>query len=170
MNFPGKQRLRRYAKRAGLCTCLLILVAWAVSLWSYSQIAIGERWFVASTHRGLTVALFEPTYPLRPLGPHFEWQQWQGIRFEAPELVYYTGATCLLVPFWLLFLIAALPTALLFYLNRRKIPPGHCSGCEYDLRGIESGICPECGKVNPSIHAQAAREDGNAKVEESTIR
>jgi hypothetical protein len=29
--------------------------------------------------------------------------------------------------------------------RRRQKPAGHCLRCSYDLRGNESGICPECG-------------------------
>jgi len=27
-----------------------------------------------------------------------------------------------------------------------RVPRGHCPGCRYNLDGIESGRCPECGK------------------------
>jgi hypothetical protein len=30
--------------------------------------------------------------------------------------------------------------------NRRKIPPGHCQSCRYNLAGLETATCPECGK------------------------
>ncbi len=30
--------------------------------------------------------------------------------------------------------------------HRRRIPPGHCQQCGYDLTGNESGVCPECGR------------------------
>ncbi len=49
------------------------------------------------------------------------------------------------VPYWCLLVPAGVPTALLFFLDRRKIPPGHCQACGYDLRTLTSGRCPECG-------------------------
>jgi hypothetical protein len=49
----------------------------------------------------------------------------------------------LIVNLWVIFLAAALPTALLWF-RRRRIPPGHCRACRYNLAGI-TGVCPECG-------------------------
>ena len=30
--------------------------------------------------------------------------------------------------------------------RRDRIPPGHCTGCGYNLTGNISGTCPECGE------------------------
>ena len=30
---------------------------------------------------------------------------------------------------------------------RRHFPPGHCQNCGYNLKGNESGTCPECGSA-----------------------
>jgi rubrerythrin len=38
----------------------------------------------------------------------------------------------------------AVATRLLPLLARR-IPPGHCQRCGYNLTGNVSGVCPECG-------------------------
>jgi hypothetical protein len=48
-------------------------------------------------------------------------------------------------PHSLLLLLAAVPTALLWYVDRR-FPRGHCRRCGYDLTGNVSGVCPECGE------------------------
>jgi hypothetical protein len=53
------------------------------------------------------------------------------------------------VPCWLLFAVAAVPTLLLCYVDRRRIPPGHCRHCGYNLTGNISGVCPECGTPCP---------------------
>ncbi len=48
------------------------------------------------------------------------------------------------LPFWLPFIAAATPAALISLRDRRRAP-GHCRKCNYDLTANESGRCPECG-------------------------
>jgi len=50
------------------------------------------------------------------------------------------------VPLWIPLVVIAIPTAFLFWLDRRRIPSGYCKKCGYDLTGNVSGICPECGE------------------------
>ena len=57
------------------------------------------------------------------------------------------------IPLWLPFLAIATPTTILWYFDRpRRVRPGHCQHCGYDLTGNTSGICPECG--TPSLANQ----------------
>ena len=63
--------------------------------------------------------------PLRPIWPGF-----------AINTVFYA------VVLWLLFALGGTPFALR---RRRRIKRGLCPKCAYDLRGIESSACPECG-------------------------
>jgi hypothetical protein len=53
--------------------------------------------------------------------------------------------TTVWVPIWTPLLLVALPTAFLWWRDRRRIPPDHCQKCGYNLTGNVSGICPECG-------------------------
>ncbi len=49
------------------------------------------------------------------------------------------------VPLPFLLTIVAIPTAFLWYHDRRRPLSGHCKNCNYDLTANESGKCPECG-------------------------
>ena len=51
-----------------------------------------------------------------------------------------------IVPLWFLTAIVSIPTAILWYRDRRQ-PPGHCQACGYDLTGNVSGKCPEYGEA-----------------------
>ena len=47
-------------------------------------------------------------------------------------------------------LLIALPTVSLWYTDRRA-KPWQCPKCRYDLRGLDGGVCPECGhELKPS--------------------
>ena len=59
------------------------------------------------------------------------------------------------VPLWIPLLLIALPTARLWWLDRRRPAPGHCPRCGYDLTGNVSGQCPECGTDVPKTAATA---------------
>ena len=54
-----------------------------------------------------------------------------------------------LIPFWCPLLLTAIPTAWLWHRDRRRIRPGCCLRCGYDLTGNTSGVCSECGLTKP---------------------
>jgi hypothetical protein len=60
-------------------------------------------------------------------------------------------ATC---PLWLVILIVAVPTLLLWMLccafQRWRRTANCCRKCGYDLTGNVSGVCPECGRAVPT--------------------
>ncbi|MFH1746134.1 MAG: hypothetical protein ABIG44_03715 [Planctomycetota bacterium] len=55
--------------------------------------------------------------------------------------------TTVTAPLWLGLAPMGAVTALLWWLDRRNIPPGHCRKCGYNLTGNVSGVCPECGEA-----------------------
>jgi hypothetical protein len=76
------------------------------------------------------------------------WDSWtiKGPSSGAPRTVR-TALTYITIPCWLIFLPVALPTAFLWYRDRRRYRAGQCTMCGYDLTGNVSGRCPECGKA-----------------------
>jgi hypothetical protein len=67
-----------------------------------------------------------------------------GPQAAASSIGRYNGGS-LTIPHWLILLALAVPTAMLWWADRRK-PEGWCTRCGYDLTGNVSGVCPECGQ------------------------
>ncbi len=61
------------------------------------------------------------------------------------------------IPLWIPLLLSAIPTAWMWHHDRRRILPGHCSRCGYDLTGNTSGTCSECGERRPITVGPNAR-------------
>jgi predicted Zn-ribbon and HTH transcriptional regulator len=151
-------RKGRILKWAGLVVSLVILLAWAVSL--------PLRWLYANDDVRTPPSLVVGLQAGQLLCSHYEdcdWHQnkrimgWRVNRgSKAPKWDwrfrrsgtkgsgqgYYWGIA---VPLWAPFLIFAVPTGILWWRDRRRIPPGHCQSCGYNLTGNVSGVCPECG-------------------------
>lgn len=68
------------------------------------------------------------------------WPTWGMVRLP-------TGAVArsFITPLWLPLAAFAIPTVVLFWHDRRRVPAGHCPRCRYNLTGNVSGACPECG-------------------------
>ncbi len=108
--------------------------------------------------------LFYRRYPVaNGLAPPPGWTAWripqsaslwrpEAVPFRPPRLYWKSGAFELQLPLWILFVIAASATVVLWWRDR-PIPPGHCQHCGYNLTGNVSGRCPECGQAVPRTEA-----------------
>ena len=160
-------------KWAGMAVCVLLLAlfvgcVWYGVVWRSSK---RPRWWFAIVYGqvALGAAFSDPSalvFPEPPPDPYC-WKElgyppgWrvyrdarsmrQRLRFWAwlPAVERYPSgrrASFLVwVPIWMPLVLVALPTAFLWRLDRRRIPPGHCLKCGYNLTGNVSGVCPECG-------------------------
>ena len=76
---------------------------------------------------------------------------WLVFRHPKQGLVYWPRTVSagwgrsIMIPLWLLIVPILIPTAVLWWRDRRP-PPGHCQTCGYDLIGNVTGVCPECGE------------------------
>ena len=84
-----------------------------------------------------------------------------GIRTPSITRLYpwMNGNSALEVRLSLEIILAAvvLPALYLFYRDRRRIQPGHCPHCGYNLTGNTSGVCSECGEPAAVLHVNSNR-------------
>ena len=167
MSYSRRSSFRPIAKWAGPVMCAIIVVA---GCWSSREDRVPFVYFspfiTASLYEGrLTIW----TYPNRTLAteggwrycPEFhEYNRLHRYGFNLPSVVHEqrSGNHWLVrsswtwyirLPFWLLWLTFAIPTAILWHRDRQSHKPNHCEICGYNLTGNESGICPECATPVP---------------------
>jgi len=156
---PRRRPIRRILKWTGLVVCVLILSVWGLSLrWALGYDGVG--WSAGFSVGGSWVHIC-------PQSPENNWRavtlnQWfrdswrWGFRLPYYRSITSSGTTktSVEVPLWIPLAIVAIPTAILFYRDRRRIPPGHCEKCGYDLTGNESGRCSECGQPTSAEHIE----------------
>lgn len=142
-NSMKKRTSWRYLKWIGLSALLSLMAIWTISLyWSlyYSGIGWGCAILEAGQFRaykgGTSGAgwIFAKNDPAPAL--HWWWPSWRYGSSTSMELAF---------PVWTAMLMAGLLT-LIAWRHSRRIGPGYCKDCSYDLTGNTSGVCPECGK------------------------
>jgi hypothetical protein len=144
-----RARACRFLKWSGLTASILLLVLWPVSAHYSTAFTTKKAGIIGiieggqlrcTAKRGRPVygdaAIFSLTIVRSPGTGYLK----KEISVKASN-EYVT----LRVPLWVIVLGVGLPTAALFWLGRKRIKPGHCAKCQYDLRGNVSGVCPECG-------------------------
>ena len=155
-----RSRLRRVLKWAGLGASALLAAAWVASLIASASVWKSNMRFPEEPRRcGLRLGdgAILAAYSARSTRPR-EWAWHVGVRHRntvpwprrlglmLPLAQVGCAPRFALIPLWCVFLPVAIPTAVLWWRDRRP-PPGHCQTCGYDLTGNVSGRCPECGEV-----------------------
>jgi hypothetical protein len=134
-------RVRRVGKWAGVAVCVILLAGQVVGRFGFV-----EWWadgFLLSVSGGaVRIAWWQPTrfegalkaawYPRKDI-------HWTLLPYNAWPV------RDVLIPLWIFAVAIAVPTTVLWWLDRRRLAPGHCPCCGYDLTGNVSGRCPECG-------------------------
>jgi hypothetical protein len=152
MTAVRRRLIRRVLKWGGLGLSLVILGAWtASSFWCFGYELCGPGWgyrlSISDGHitcgRRLLVATAVPFPPGWYIFHHRLNLKWSATFSFVPAL------QSMSLPLWMPLVLVAVPTAVLWWRDRRRVPPGHCQRCGYDLTGNTSGICPECGSSVP---------------------
>ena len=159
----GRRRFAHSIRWLGLVICATILTLWLLSAWF--ELALSYReYYVVFVYGGLVDFQWD-SYVDRPSGffrhlagfprAHM-WRHERGVQFFAaavPEVLAHPTSNgsrlTIHVPSYLLFLVAALGTVLVWRI--RPIQPGHCQYCGYNLTGNVNGRCPECGCATESL-------------------
>ncbi len=145
MTNPKRSRALRILKWTGFAACVMFLLIGTVGFrWGVGYFYEGGQVLVAGggvlvAHQPnvdtLGLRAFTFSAPKRPL-----WQRVRGF-FWVPRIERHA----VWVPLGLPLLLTMTVTVILFWQDRRRIDPGHCQQCGYNLTGNVSGKCPECG-------------------------
>ncbi|GEM_PF-1684070 len=155
-----RKRLRSTIKWGCTVLTVLLLVVWVASGWWWWRVGLAPTSYHADVGVGLVQIGFDSPLVLeRPESLWWAYQReprsarlcWSFGIFSAPQSIAISGPlslehTWVSVPIWFLVLLVGVPSAFLWYRDRRHAP-GLCIKCNYDLRGSVSGVCPECGTV-----------------------
>ena len=165
-------RTRRILKWTGARLTLLIFAMWMASLWYVCGFKLTSTSCIGLKNQGVMFNR-HPIYAQIPQMTEFYRIDWRGIRFDSPQVglakQQQPGIYGFFVPYWLLLLLTAIPTAWLWHRDRGWKRPGCCLRCGYDLTGNTSGVCPECGdKVHPPA-VLADSECGEPKPPPATV-
>jgi len=138
-------RARRIAKWSGVVVCVVLVAAWRLSIGCLIRY---DRQNVEFMMYSGCVQFTTPnplpnrgwTFHRKPFNELLLWGE--VVKVTAGSRVFRSAR----IPLWMPFGLIALPTAYLFYRDRRY-PPGHCRKCGYDLTGNVTGVCSECGRA-----------------------
>jgi hypothetical protein len=165
MGVRRRWRWRRAGKWAGAGLLLLMVAAWAISgwfeLWAFKLHFIPADFTGVVPIRGVRLSRGEFTAfyhrsPPKSATPDTGWRwgrlperfpprwAWSRPALQVPGHGPGPSVMDARLPVWTLAAIAAIPTAMLWWRDRRR-PDGRCPDCGYNLVGIATGVCPECG-------------------------
>ena len=146
---PRPSRARRILKWTGVGLTASVIALWVLTArYDVKTLRLGSM-YLGFGWDGAWITVFK--YPeewevISEVSIH-DWRD--SLTFRLPFFETTSEDLRCFVPFWLLLLLTAIPTAWLWHRDRRRIRPGCCLRCGYDLTGNTSGVCSECGLAKP---------------------
>ena len=159
---PRHSQGRRVLKWMMTITGIMLLIATLVSArWEVRWVNPASTWSLHLAGGNLTVRWAKPApgswftnltgRPRWEVGENdHPMRLWPVFRRFANPLV--GRVSSIGVPLGIPLLVCVFTIILLMRLDRRRILPGHCQNCGYDLTGNVSGRCPECGTAIEGEH------------------
>ena len=142
-----RQFTRRRLKWVGLVVAIVIAIVYLMSVWWSAHVGrVGEN-------GSYGVWVDDGAFGVMRLRGQAEASGTVGVEFGAAEGASvqpwfdwrgYGAIVPVQIPFWFPLLLIGVPTAYLWRTDRRA-KPWQCRKCRYDLRGLDGGVCPECG-------------------------
>jgi hypothetical protein len=148
--------MRRAAKWAGTSIGAMIVAAYVVSVWWGVACGVPLNITVGIGYGAAIVGWNYPEYSLDPeygrlQSEYLDPPDWENFCW-LPECVLDRSVGGVSVPLWIPFILAAVPTGLLWRADRRAARrgmAGHCADCGYDRASLGADAkCPECGTVS----------------------
>ena len=141
-----------WAKWAGTGMCILVALALVGSVWcrfgfrtKVGTAVVGVS-SVGCSGGGIQGVLGPPSGTTVTTRDWFLERTERSVIKLLPQIVRFPmGLRVWFVPLWIPLVAIGIPTRVMFFLDRRRIPPNHCHKCGYNLTGNVSGVCPECG-------------------------
>ncbi len=173
-----QKRFRRICKWAGLALCVVTVGMWIVGAtmcpWGLYQVGMRDPfghfwgfnfyWFDSLMNFHVseeTMAQCVDFWVCKSelLNRRYDNRTWNDrLGIYNPHIIVLPRRLIVWSPFWCPFLAFSFPTAFLWYRDRRRIPPGHCERCGYNLTGANHERCPECGnEISTTVRAVQAR-------------
>jgi len=148
-------RRRRIAFRISLAAFIAAAVLFVASGFVYFLYFRG-LWEVHLGNAALQVTKYQPpTKVVSPSELQVSTSPSPRFLFDLPSIRFFPpSAYFVRFPIWILVLVTAIPTAWLWHRDRRRIRPGCCLRCGYDLTGNTSGVCSECGEKKAMANSE----------------
>lgn len=167
--------VRRWPKWLGVALVALLASVWAAEQFVSANYVFARSaiWLAWGQIHIIWPTTPDAGFPITQKGWHTA-REWYTRTVWRPRWERMAKGVVVSIPLWIPIVLVAVPTAYLFWHDRRHPTSGHCRNCGYNLTANTSGVCPECGTAIPDGQRAASIEqdaiDGTKTVENPADR